>query len=100
MCREYGKSGDLPTNRRDEQEMSVLCMRILQAAMVYVNTLMLQGVLADPEWEDLLTPEDRRGPTLPFWSHVLPYLDVLWTCYLLADGAKATHTGAASRSMR
>ncbi len=45
-----GKSGDLATNRRDEQEMSVLCLRILQAAMVYINTLMLQDILADPEW--------------------------------------------------
>jgi TnpA family transposase len=34
----YGKGGDLATNRRDEQEMSVLCLRILQAALVYVNT--------------------------------------------------------------
>lgn len=72
----YGKSGDLATNRRDEQEMSVLCLRILQAAMVYVNTLMLQDILADPEWEDVLTPEDRRGLTPLFWSHVLPYGEV------------------------
>ena len=45
----YGKGGDLATNRRDEQEMSVLCLRILQAALVYVNTLMLQDVLTDPD---------------------------------------------------
>lgn len=32
----YGRGGDLATNRRDEQEMSVLCLRILQAALVYV----------------------------------------------------------------
>jgi hypothetical protein len=25
--------------RQDEQEMTVLCLRILQAALVYVNTL-------------------------------------------------------------
>jgi hypothetical protein len=56
--------------------MSVLCLRILQAAMVYVNTLMLQDVLADPEWEDVFTPEDRRGLTPLFWSHVLPYGEV------------------------
>ncbi len=30
----YGKGGDLATNRREEQEMSVLCLRILQAALV------------------------------------------------------------------
>jgi Tn3 transposase DDE domain len=41
-----------------------------------VNTLMLQDVLDDPEWEDVLTPEDRRGLTPLFWSHVLPYGEV------------------------
>jgi hypothetical protein len=51
-------------------------LRILQVAMVYVNTLMLPDVLADPEWEDVLTSEDRRGLTPLFWSHVLPYGEV------------------------
>jgi hypothetical protein len=59
----YGKGGDLASNHRDEQEMSVLCLRILQAALVYVNTLMLQDLLAEPDWDDVLTPEDRRGLT-------------------------------------
>lgn len=45
---------NLPSNRRDEQEMFVLCLRILQSALVYVNTLMLQDVLGEPEWSDLL----------------------------------------------
>lgn len=27
-----GKGGDIATNRRDEQELSVLCLRVLQAA--------------------------------------------------------------------
>jgi hypothetical protein len=35
----FGKGGDIATNRRDEQELSVLCLRVLQAALVYVNTL-------------------------------------------------------------
>ncbi|MDN5854455.1 MAG: transposase [Actinomycetia bacterium] len=72
----YGKGGDLATNHRDEQEMSVLCLRILQAALVYVNTLMLQDVLADDDWTDTLTIEDRRGLTPLFWTHVLPYGEV------------------------
>jgi TnpA family transposase len=58
----YGKGSDLASNHRDEQEMSVLCPRILQAALVYVNTLMLQDLLAEPDW-DVLTPEDQRGLT-------------------------------------
>jgi TnpA family transposase len=70
-----GKGGDLATNRR-EQEMSALCLRILQAALVYVNTLMLQDLLAEPEWADVLTAEDQRGLTPLFRSHVLPYGEV------------------------
>jgi hypothetical protein len=57
----YGKSGDISTNRREEMEMAVLCLRILQAALVYVNTLMLQAVLADPAWARLLTPTFLRA---------------------------------------
>lgn len=71
----YGKGGDLATNRRDEQEMSVLCLRILPAALVYVNTLMIQDLLADSQWA-VLTAEDRRGLTPLFWTHVLPYGEV------------------------
>jgi hypothetical protein len=56
--------------------MGMLCLRIMQAALVYVNTLMLQDVLADPKWEGILTPEDRRGLTPLFWLHVLPYGEV------------------------
>jgi TnpA family transposase len=44
----YGKGGELATNRRDERELTVACLRVLQAALVYVNTLMLQDILADP----------------------------------------------------
>src|SRR5713101_535654 len=68
----FGKGGDIATNRRDEQELSVLCLRILQAALVYVNTPMVQDVLADQTWADRLTAEDRRGLTPLFWAHVAP----------------------------
>ena len=35
----YGRGGEISTNRREEVEMTALCLRILQAALVYVNTL-------------------------------------------------------------
>ncbi|WP_234325399.1 transposase [Streptomyces sp. NRRL WC-3626] len=63
----------MASNRRDEQEMFVLCLRILQSALVFVNTLMLQDILGEPEWADLLTPADQRGLIPLFWSHVRPY---------------------------
>ncbi len=72
----YGKGGEIASNRHDEQEMTALCLRILQAALVYVNTLMLQDVLAEDDWTAILTPEDRRGLTPLFWQHVLPYGEV------------------------
>lgn len=53
------------------------CLRILQSALVYVNTLMLQDVLGDPAWATALTKDaDRRGLSPLFWSHVLPYGEV------------------------
>lgn len=57
----YGKNAELASNRRDEQEMSVLCLRICQASMVYVNVLMIQDVLADPDWDGVLTAENERA---------------------------------------
>jgi hypothetical protein len=69
----YGRGGDISTNRREEVEMTALCLRILQAALVYVNTLMLQDVLADETWSELLGEADRRGLTPLFWQHLRPY---------------------------
>ncbi|KUP97167.1 Tn3 family transposase [Thermobifida cellulosilytica] len=72
----YGKTGELSSNRREEQELTMLALHILQACLVYVNTLMLQEVLAEPEWQDALTAEDRRGLTPLFSSNMNPYGDI------------------------
>ncbi|MER5587343.1 Tn3 family transposase [Streptomyces asoensis] len=72
----YGKGGEISSNRREEVEMAALCLRILQASLVYVNTLMLQAVLAEPVWAGLLGPADRRDLTPLFWGHVRPYGEV------------------------
>ena len=42
----FGKGGDMPGNRRDDQELAVLCLRVLQASITYLNTLLIQDVLA------------------------------------------------------
>ena len=72
----FGKSGEFATNRREQQELGMLSLHILQAALVYVNTLMIQDILAQPEWEGTLTTDDQRGLTPLFWSHILPYGEV------------------------
>ena len=74
-CRIF-KSGDLASNSRDQHELAVLSLHLLQAALVLVNTLMVQTVLAEPEWGDALTGEDKRGLTPLFTSHITPYGEV------------------------
>jgi len=69
----YGRSGEITTNRLDDQEVSVLCMTLLQNALCLINTLMLQRVLAEPAWMERLTPADWRGLTPLIYAHVNPY---------------------------
>jgi TnpA family transposase len=69
----YGKGGEVATNRLEDQEVSVLSLHLLQTALVYVNTLMIQEVLASPSWRSRLTLEDLRGLTPLIFSHVNPY---------------------------
>jgi len=70
----FGKGGDIPGNRRDEQELSMLCLRALQASVVFLNTLMVQDILEEGMIE--LTPEDQRGLTPLFWTNIAPYGEV------------------------
>lgn len=69
----YGKGGEIATNRREDQELTMLSLHLLQLCLVYINTLMLQRILGEPHWERRLTPEDRRGLTPLMYHHVTPY---------------------------
>lgn len=69
----YGKAGDLTGADREDQEITMLALHLLQSALVYINTIFLQRVLAQPQWADRLTEEDRRALTPLFWTHVNPY---------------------------
>ncbi|MFZ0254688.1 MAG: Tn3 family transposase, partial [Gammaproteobacteria bacterium] len=51
----------------------MLALHLLQNSLVYINTLMLQQVLAEEAWEDRLTREDLRGVTPLFYGHINPY---------------------------
>jgi TnpA family transposase len=58
----YGKDGDLTGSDREHQEVSMLALHLLQAALVHVNTLLMQRVLDEPAHATRLTPADRRAP--------------------------------------
>ncbi len=69
----YGRQGELSSNDVNAQEITMLSMHLLQACLVYVNTLMMQEVLAEPKWHDRMTKADWRGLTPLFYTHVNPY---------------------------
>ena len=69
----YGNRGEISSNDVDAQEISILSMHLLQACLVYMNTLMVQEVLTEPKWYERMTESDWRGLTPLFYRHVNPY---------------------------
>lgn len=69
----YGKGGDITTNQRHDQELAALCLHLLQACLVYVNTLMIQRILDDADTPITLDDIDRRGLNPLIYRHVNPY---------------------------
>lgn len=54
----------------------MLCLHLLQAALTFVNTLLIQRVLADPAWMERLTVEDLRALTPLIYANVNPYGEI------------------------
>jgi TnpA family transposase len=69
----YGRGGELATNSRDDQELGLLALHLVQNCLVYINTLMLQEVLGEEGWLERMKPEDLRALTPLIYSHVNPY---------------------------
>lgn len=69
----FGKGGEVATNRLEDQEISILSLHLLQICLVYINTLMIQNVLADEAWMERMAKEDRRAMTPLIHNHVTPY---------------------------
>ena len=69
----YGKGGEFASNKLESQEVLMLALHLLQVCLVYINTLMIQQVLAEPLWQGRLTAIDRRALTPLKWQHVNPY---------------------------
>lgn len=69
----FARRGDMASNRREDHEVSMLALHLVQNCMVYVNTLMIQKVLAQPHWQGRFTPRDYEALTPLIWEHVNPY---------------------------
>jgi len=69
----YGKDSELTGDDREDLEIAMLSMHLLQASLVLVNTLILQQILAEPEWARRLTGRDKQALSALIWSHINPY---------------------------
>ena len=50
-----------------------MSLHLLQICLVYVNTLMIQRVLAESDWSSRRTPEDLSALTPLIFHHINPY---------------------------
>ena len=69
----YGNGGELATNKQEDQEMGLLCLHLLQACLVYINTLMIQRVLQEPAWANRMTPRDLAALSPLLTQHINKY---------------------------
>jgi TnpA family transposase len=69
----YGRLGEISTNNTNDQELSLLCLHLLQVCMVYINTILIQTALSNPKWMLLLKTEDMRALSPLFHGHINPY---------------------------
>lgn len=69
----YGRQGILATNSRAQQEISTLCLQLLQNCLMLINTLLVQRTIAQHQLLDQFSEADRRALTPLFYEHVNPY---------------------------
>tara|TARA_Y100000588_G_C14269376_1_gene931579 strand:- start:764 stop:3691 length:2928 start_codon:yes stop_codon:yes gene_type:complete len=69
----YGKSGEITSNIRDEQEISMLSLHLLQNCISYVNTLLIEELFKNNFWPNHLKKEDYRALNALFYLHINPY---------------------------
>lgn len=72
----YAGRSEIPSNDPETQEITVLCLHLLQNAIILVNTLMLERVLFDDKFFPRMQAEDLRALTPLFTSNVNPYGDI------------------------
>jgi len=69
----FGKGGEFSNNRRLSQELSMLCLHLLQNCLVYFNTLIIQKILQNTDLLEKMTPEDFRRLNTLFYNYINLY---------------------------
>jgi TnpA family transposase len=69
----YGRQGVFATNSREQQEISTLCLQLLQNCLMLMNTLLVEQIIAQHQLLEQFSEDDRRALTPLFYEHVNPY---------------------------
>ncbi len=69
----YGRQGLFATNSRDQQEISTLCLQLLQNCLMLINTLLVERTIEAHHLVAQFTTDDQRALTPLFYEHVNPY---------------------------
>lgn len=69
----YGRQGIFATNSRAQQEISTLCLQLLQNGLMLINTLLVERTIAQHQLLARFSEADRRALTPLFYEHVNPY---------------------------
>jgi hypothetical protein len=69
----YGNEGELASNNREDQEISALCLHLLQNCLILVNTIMVERTIEEQGMLEKLSTEDLRAITPLFHAHINPY---------------------------
>jgi len=69
----YGKVSGIHSNDPEEQELSILCLHLLQVCAVYINTLLIQEIFVSLSLHNSFKDEDYRALSPLICSHFNPY---------------------------
>jgi TnpA family transposase len=69
----YGRKSEIQTNDPEMQELSILCIHLLQNALILVNTVMVENVLHQDGLLSRMKQEDFQALTPLFTLNINPY---------------------------
>ena len=69
----HGKQGEITTNDKEDQELSILALHLVLVCIIYMNTLIIQEVLSNPSKPYALTKSDLRALTPMIHAHINPH---------------------------
>ncbi len=73
LLQSHGRGQEIAINNREDQQIAILALHLLQICMVYINMLLVQKVLSEKEWLNKMQPEDFRGLMPLFYGHIASY---------------------------